>query len=223
MVGWWDSANHIITHLSEHLFYGPSFFTIFFLSSFFLFFRGRCHSIARSSLAVGYYWACSEALRGSSAAIFFLTQISPGTTVEELFRHVNNFYAANLQRHHNVSELLGKNQPDVEVQVEHTGSGNGGSDKASDFWGIPNVKEEFQEYIWGLLRQEKDFIVGRQNEAGDMSLKEIVEAMKAKGGGGAPASLRVYATEERRWKTLTGHGPDPKKVGLPFPLLNPFS
>ena len=63
----------------------------------------------------------------------------------------------------------------------------------------------------------------RKNEAGHMSLKEIVEAMKAKGGGGAPASLRVYATEERRWKTLTGHGPDPKKVGVSFPLLNSFS
>ena len=102
-------------------------------------------------------------------------------------------------------------QDGANASCEHTEPESGGSGKASDFWGIPNVKEEFQEYIWDLLRQEKDFIVGRQNEAGDMSLKGIVEMMKAKGG--APASLRVCATEERRWKTLTGHGPDPKKVG----------
>ena len=120
-------------------------------------------------------------------------------------------------------QVEGGLQGGANASCEHTRSGNGGSDMASDFWGIPNVKEEFQEYIWGLLRQEKDFIVGRKNEAGHMSLKEIVEAMKAKGGGGAPASLRVYATEERRWKTLTGHGPDPKKVGVSFPLLNSFS
>jgi hypothetical protein len=147
-----------------------------------------------------------------------------GTTIEELFHYVNNFYVENLQRRHNVSELLWNDQLDRQTCGEN-GDGGGTNDstesakrnpdKGSDFWGFPNVKEEFQEYIWDLLRQEKDFIVGPKNEAGSMTLKNIVEQMKMGGGNDESEQLKVYATEDRRWRTLTGHGPDPRKVEEP--------
>ncbi|KAF8545408.1 hypothetical protein BDD12DRAFT_6442 [Trichophaea hybrida] len=144
-----------------------------------------------------------------------------GTSIEELFHHVNNFYVENLQRRHNVCELLGADQLNRQTCGE---DGDGGEtndnaeptkpnpDKGSDFWGVPNVKEEFQEYIWDLLRQEKDFIVGPKNEAGNMTLKDIVEKMKMRSENDDFEQLRVYASEDRRWRTLTGHGPDPRKV-----------
>jgi len=82
---------------------------------------------------------------------------------------------------------------------------------ASKYWGTPNVKEEFQEYVWGLLRRQKDFNVGPKNESRDMSLGEIVDKWRENKDDD---NLRVYASEDRRWRTLTGHGPDLKRVGF---------
>lgn len=116
-------------------------------------------------------------------------------------------------------------------QQSQTTSKNNGNDNT---WGLPNVKEEFQEYVWDLLRQQKDFLVGPKNEWGHLSLKEVVERIKARGTGGASGAqgkegqneeeeqeLRVYATLDRRWRALTGHGPNPKKVSnTHFPRIS---
>lgn len=105
-------------------------------------------------------------------------------------------------------------------------------------WGMPNLKEDFQDYVWDLLRREDDFSVGKDNEGCDMSLKDIVDDLrkdKAAGKGDREVVLggltvkdqkghekwRVFASEERRWRALTGHGVDPKKVVfLDSPLIS---
>jgi hypothetical protein len=88
---------------------------------------------------------------------------------------------------------------------------DGAFSKGRDCWGTPNVKEEFQEYIWELLKQQADFDVGPKNESRHMSLGEIVDKWSENKDD---EKLRVYASEDRRWRTLTGHGVDPKKVKL---------
>ncbi|KAI5839302.1 hypothetical protein DFP73DRAFT_219762 [Morchella snyderi] len=100
-------------------------------------------------------------------------------------------------------------------------------------WNLPNLEEEFQDYVWDLLRMEKDFIIGKNNEGRNLTLKDIVDDLRkdkiSKKSGGesdlrdftsrdqerceiGQEKWRVYASEERRWRALTGHGVDPKKV-----------
>jgi hypothetical protein len=80
-----------------------------------------------------------------------------------------------------------------------------------EYWGLPNVNEEFQEYIWNLLVQDDDFKVGIKNEFKDLTLKEVVEKLK-NGGDKENDVLKVYVTEDRRWRALAGHGVNFKKV-----------
>lgn len=103
-------------------------------------------------------------------------------------------------------------------------------------WNLPNLEEEFQDYVWDLLRMEKDFIIGKNNEGRNLTLKDIVDDLRKdkipkKSGGESDLGdstskdqerceigqekWRVYASEERRWRALTGHGVDPKKVPSP--------
>lgn len=79
-----------------------------------------------------------------------------------------------------------------------------------DLWGKPNVKAEFQDHIWEQLKKERDLIMGIDNKARDMSLKEVVERLRK--GDDDEKSLRVYTTVHRRWVVLTGHAPDSKRV-----------
>lgn len=71
---------------------------------------------------------------------------------------------------------------------------------------------------------EEDLIVGKESEGNRLSLSEILNDLRnvpgtggksAQGenvGEGVGREWKVYAAEDRRWRTLTGHGPDPKKV-----------
>jgi hypothetical protein len=134
---------------------------------------------------------------------------------------VNDFYVKNRHQRHNVSELLWVNQlegreheedrHDIDGGGRSNESADGTSFKNPDCWGTPNVKEEFQEYIWELLKQQADFDVGPKNESRHMSLGEIVDKWTE---NKQDEKLRVYASEDRRWRTLTGHGFDPKKVDI---------
>ncbi|KAI5853861.1 B-block binding subunit of TFIIIC-domain-containing protein [Tricharina praecox] len=139
-----------------------------------------------------------------------------GTDVEELFKYVNDFYVKSRQERHYVGELLWADQLEGRKEdgdEDMAGDGDEAAAErdriAAECWGTPNVKEEFQEYVWGLLRQQKDFNVGPKNESRGMSLGEIVDKWRENKDD---ANLRVYASEDRRWRTLTGHGPDPKRV-----------
>jgi hypothetical protein len=101
-------------------------------------------------------------------------------------------------------------------------------------WGVPNLREDFQDFFWDLLRTEKDLIVGENSEGNGLSLVEIMDDLRDEseteiqgrqgtqdghispgGGSSQEKGWRVYASEERRWRTLTGHGPDPKRVSFP--------
>jgi hypothetical protein len=101
---------------------------------------------------------------------------------------------------------------------------------------MPNIQEEFQEYIWDLLREDTEFVVGRNNEGGQLSLGEIIADLRGdsppnvavdepaslvadqegveNGNGTKPKKTewKVYASEARRWRALTGHGIDYKRV-----------
>ncbi|KAI5793241.1 hypothetical protein EDC01DRAFT_91164 [Geopyxis carbonaria] len=140
-----------------------------------------------------------------------------GTSIQQLFNYVNDFYVKNRQERHEIGELCLSDR-----QAATANSGNAQSEtqqdgaelqqrKEPELWGLPNVKEEFQEYIWELLKREKDFSVGPKNEGGKMTLKEVVEKLKSSSTE-EDMEWRVYATEGRRWRVLTGHGPDPKRV-----------
>ena len=149
-----------------------------------------------------------------------------GTDVEKLFNYVNDFYVKNRQERHSVTELLQLEAPEQGRETAESNARESSQQaesasiivlaatphKTSEFWGTPNVKEEFQEYVWNLLRQETDFRVGPKNESRDMSLEEIVDKWR---DNKQDEKLRVYASEDRRWRALTGHGPDPKKVCIP--------
>jgi len=159
-----------------------------------------------------------SSLGSGSGALIFVVVVDYsngplGTTVQELFQYVNDFYVKNRQERYNVCELLKSEAPrDIADEDNESDGDQRLKAKPSEEWGLPNVKEEFQEYVWDLLRQEKDFIVGPKNEASNLSLRDIVGKLKE--SKESSAKLRVYASEERRWRTLTGHGPDPKKVGI---------
>ena len=86
------------------------------------------------------------------------------------------------------------------------------------YWGVPNMRDEFQDYVWDILRQQEEFKVGINGEGNGLSLEQIVADLRnqaedsegeANGGGKV---WRVYASEGRHWRTLTGHGPDLKRV-----------
>lgn len=155
-----------------------------------------------------------------------------GTTIPQLFVYVNDFYVKNPQAKTDVG-LLSERVPPRPT----TKSRDDERDEIFDsyvgavMWGMPNLKEDFQDYVWDLLRGEDDFSVGKGNEGRDMSLKDIVDDLrkdKAAGKGDREVVLggsavkdqkghekwRVFASEERRWRALTGHGVDPKKVIL---------
>lgn len=145
---------------------------------------------------------------------------------------MNDFYVKNPQAKTDIG-LLSERVPPRPT----TKSRDDGRDEIFDIyvgavmWGMPNLKEDFQDYVWDLLRGEDDFSVGKGNEGRDMSLKDIVDDLrkdKAAGKGDREVVLggsavkdqkghekwRVFASEERRWRALTGHGVDPKKVIL---------
>jgi len=124
---------------------------------------------------------------------------------------VNDFYVKTRQERHYVGELLWADQLEAPRDQGDDGAVVEKDDNAPECWGTPNVKEEFQEYIWGLLRRQRDFKVGPKNESRQLSLGEMVEKWRENKDD---ANLRVYASEERRWRTLTGHGPDPRRVSF---------
>lgn len=144
---------------------------------------------------------------------------------------MNDFYVKNPQAKTDIGLLS-------ELVLPRLAAPKSGDDGQNDnfdsyvgavMWGMPNLKEDFQDYVWDLLRGEDDFSVGKDNEGRDMSLKDIVDDLrkdKAAGKGDREVVLggsdvkdqkghekwRVFASEERRWRALTGHGVDPKKV-----------
>lgn len=144
---------------------------------------------------------------------------------------MNDFYVKNPQAKTDIGLLSEKSPPRPAPPRSGSDGRNEGFDSyvGAAMWGMPNLKEDFQDYVWDLLRGEDDFSVGKDNEGGDMSLKDIVDDLrkdKAAGKGDREVVLgsssvkdqkghekwRVFASEERRWRALTGHGVDPKKV-----------
>lgn len=154
-----------------------------------------------------------------------LTHEAAGTSIQQLFNYVNDFYVKHRQERHEIGELclpdkqaaaagFAENSVNSQVETRQDGAEQQQQQrKEPELWGLPNVKEEFQEYIWELLKREKDFSVGPKNEGGSMTLKEVVEKLK-RSSAEEDMEWRVYATEERRWRVLTGHGPDPKRVSI---------
>lgn len=151
-----------------------------------------------------------------------------GTTIHQLFAYVTTFYAKNPQPRTDICSLTSDSAP-----VDDVPSLQRPDSVGVTMWNLPNLEEEFQDYVWDLLRMEKDFIIGKNNEGRNLTLKDIVDDLrkdkipkKSSGesevGGSAlkdqergeigQEKWRVYASEERRWRALTGHGVDPKKV-----------
>ncbi|TGZ83339.1 hypothetical protein EX30DRAFT_394559 [Ascodesmis nigricans] len=133
-----------------------------------------------------------------------------GTSVQALFRYVEEFYSAVRLEQWDLQALGG--------DEENAGSDNGTSIKHRDrgqkenevLWGKPNVQAEFQDHIWEELKKEKDLVMGVDDHARGLPLKEVVERLRK--GGEEEKKLRVYATFHRRWIVLTGHAPDSKRV-----------
>lgn len=141
---------------------------------------------------------------------------------------MNDFYIKNPQPKSDIGLLSDQAPP----RPRDDGRNDNFDPFGGAMWGVPNLKEDFQDYVWDLLREEKDFSVGKSNEGRDLSLKGIVDDLrkdKVSGKGdreivlggvgirdqeGGPGRWRVYASEERRWRALTGHGVDPKKVNV---------
>lgn len=132
---------------------------------------------------------------------------------------MNDFYVKNRQPRYEIVNL-GTAEEATEKEPAEDGAeaaGDGGEgmegvEKQAEEkeWGLPNVQEDFQEYVWKLLKQERGFTVGKNNEGAEQTLKEIVEKMRA--GNADGPEFRVYADEDRRWKALTGHGVNHKAV-----------
>jgi hypothetical protein len=145
-----------------------------------------------------------------------------------LFVYVSDFYAKNPQAKTEIG-LLSENAsprpapPKLRDDERHESFD---SYVGAAVWGMPNLKEDFQDYVWDLLRGEDDFSVGKDNEGCNMSLKDIVDDLRKDKAADREVVLagsgvkdqkghekwRVFASEERRWRALTGHGVDPKKV-----------
>lgn len=156
-----------------------------------------------------------------------------GATIQQLFLYVSEFYAKNPVQKADISQLR-SSIPRPLSRSRSPGTGESlnrvpGSATAAvrdqpAFWGVPNLEEDFQDFIWDLLRVEEDLIVGKESEGNRLSLGEILNDLRnvpgtggksAQGenvGEGVGREWKVYAAEDRRWRTLTGHGPDPKKV-----------
>ena len=110
------------------------------------------------------------------------------------------------------------------------GEGGGEADPGSStalqsqpaYWGVPNMRDEFQDYVWDILRQQEDFKVGIDGEGNGLSLDEIVADLRnqvedSEGEANKGGKVwRVYTSEGRHWRTLTGHGPDLKRVRYLF-------
>lgn len=143
-----------------------------------------------------------------------------GTTIPRLFEYVSEFYVKNTQEKHNINVLCASRNT-LQQTDSRTSKSVPVPKKPVMYLDSPNLNEEFQEYVWELLKREEDFHVGRDNEGGNMQLMEIVIDLKAAGkvaSDGAPSKghdkWKGYASEERRWRALTGHGIDYKKVSL---------
>jgi hypothetical protein len=148
-----------------------------------------------------------------------------------LFVYINDFYAKNRTIKRDVGSLC----PSYQV-VKSSGAREwkefGGprtlNKDSSDYLGVPNLNEDFQDFIWNILRQEKDFIVGKNGEGNHLHLSEIINDIRSQMASDnyevskeekrLEKEWRVYVSEERRWWTLTGHGVDQKKVFSFSPL-----
>jgi len=85
------------------------------------------------------------------------------------------------------------------------------------------MRGEFQNYVWDILRQQEKFKVGINCEGNGLSLDEIVVDLRnqaedsegeASGGGKV---WRVYTSEGRDWRALTGQNPDLERVNYLSP------
>lgn len=144
---------------------------------------------------------------------------------------MTEFYTKTLVPKVEINSLCGPPQDPWSSSASGGGGGGGEAGPGSSatpqgqpaYWGVPNMRDEFQDYVWDILRQQEDFKVGMNGEGNELSLDEIVadlrnQAVDSKGeANGGGKVWRVYTSEERHWKTLTGHGPDLKRVRCLFP------
>ncbi|KAG0135937.1 hypothetical protein HOY82DRAFT_117055 [Tuber indicum] len=156
---------------------------------------------------------------------------SEGTTIKQLFAYVTEFYTKTLVPKVEINSLCEPPQNPWGPSASGGGGGEGEADPGSSttpqgqpvYWGVPNMRDEFQDYVWDILRQQGDFKVGVNGEGNELSLNEIVADLRNQAEGGKEEAngegkiWRVYTSDERHWRTLTGHGPDLKRRTRPHP------
>lgn len=131
------------------------------------------------------------------------SHLGTGTEIPYLVASVKEYYVKNPASRHNISSLCLSRNGSEEIAGEEI---------------IPY--EGTLEQIWSLLKQEKDFRIGPRNEGRHLCWKEIAEKLicdaaddeRGAATGKKGFKWKVYISEERLWRSLTGHGKDFKKV-----------
>ncbi|RYP67587.1 hypothetical protein DL771_007139 [Monosporascus sp. 5C6A] len=161
---------------------------------------------------------------------------SRGCSALDVVKAINSFYSKKSTDSGPSTEAAQQTQETQTVSANGTNSDVNGDDRSSVETGDPGLASK----VWGWLVVRHDVSVGTNREFNHLSLEEILDRCErekassvtahpqAVGSQQQPSSQnpknpesasesvgpRLYVSEERQWKTLTGHGPDFKRIPL---------
>ncbi|RYP79979.1 hypothetical protein DL769_002685 [Monosporascus sp. CRB-8-3] len=161
---------------------------------------------------------------------------SRGCSALDLVKAIDSFYNRKSTDSGPSTEAVQQTQGTQTVSANGTNSDVNGDDKSS----VETADLELASKVWGWLVARHDVSVGTNREFNHLSLEEILDRCErekassvtadsqAVGSQQVPSSQnpknpetasesvgpRLYVSEERQWKTLTGHGPDFKRIPL---------
>ncbi|RYP92030.1 hypothetical protein DL770_001885 [Monosporascus sp. CRB-9-2] len=159
---------------------------------------------------------------------------SRGCSALGLVKAINSFYSQKSTDSGPSTEAVQQTEETQTVSANGTTSDINGDDKSS----VETIDLGLASKVWGWLVARHDVSVGTNREFNHLSLEEILDRCErekalsvtadsqAAGSQEAPSSQnpknpesasesvgpRLYVSEERQWKTLTGHGPDFKRI-----------
>ncbi|RYP22338.1 hypothetical protein DL765_001690 [Monosporascus sp. GIB2] len=161
---------------------------------------------------------------------------SRGCSAIDLLKAINSFYNKKSTDSGPSTEALQQTQDTQTVSANGTTSDVNEDDESS----VETADLGLASKVWRWLVARHDVSVGTNREFNHLSLEEILDRCErekassvtadsqAAGSQEAPPSQnpknpesasesvgpRLYVSEERQWKTLTGHGPDFKRIPL---------
>ncbi|RYO90238.1 hypothetical protein DL764_008475 [Monosporascus ibericus] len=161
---------------------------------------------------------------------------SRGCSAIDLVKAINSFYSKKSNDSGRSTEAVQQTEETQTVSTNGANSDVNGDNKSSVETGDLGLASK----VWGWLVARHDVSVGTNREFNHLPLEEILDRCErekassatadsqAVGSQEAPSSQgpknpesasesvgpRLYVSEERQWKTLTGHGPDFKRIPL---------